>query len=59
MVRIDLNASFMKLWHVLAEQDCIVRVYNYAMSLELGVGLIMLKNEIYATVMPWDRVELE
>ena len=59
MVRIDLNAGFMKLWHVLTEHDCIVGLRDFAMSLELGVGLVMLKNGICSMVMPWDRVESE
>jgi len=52
MVRIDLNAGFIKLWCVLTEHDCIVRLYDFAMTLELGVGLVMLKHEICAMVMP-------
>ena len=59
MVRIDLNASFMKLWHELSEHDCIVGLHDFAMSLELGVGLVMFKKRICAMVMPWDRVEPE
>ena len=59
MIRIDLNEGFMKLWCVLTKHDCIVAVHDFAMTLELGVGLVMLKHEIYAMVMPWDRVEME
>ena len=44
MVRIDLNAGFMKLWHVLTEHDCIVGFHDFAMSLELGVGIGYLEK---------------
>ena len=59
MAMIDLNSSFLKLWHVLTEDDCIVGLHDFAMSLELGVGLVILKNGICAMVMPWDQVEFE
>jgi len=29
------------------------------MTLELGVGWVMLKNRICAIIMPWDQVESE
>jgi len=54
MVRIDLNVGPMQLWHVLTEHDCMVGLHDFAMSLELGVSLVMLKNGICAMAMPWD-----
>jgi len=44
----------MNLWHVLIEHDCIVGLYGFAMSIDLGVGLTMLKKEVCTMVMPWE-----
>jgi len=52
--KICLNVGFMKLWLVLTEHDCIVGFHDFAMTLELGVGFVMLKYENCAMVMPWD-----
>ena len=57
MIRIDLNEGFMKLWRVSTEHDHIVGLHDVTMTQELGVGLVMLKHENCAIVMPWDWVE--
>ena len=44
---------------MLTEHDYTVGLHDFAMSLELDVGLVMLKNRICAMLMPWDRVESE
>jgi len=36
----------------MTEHDCIVRLHDFAMTLNLGVGLVMLKHENYAMAMP-------
>ena len=59
MVRIYLNAGFMKLWREITEHDCIVGLHDFAMTREFGVGLVVLKHENCAMVMPWDWVEME
>jgi len=44
---------------VLTEHDYMVGLHDFAMPLELGVGLVMLKNRIFAMVSSWNRVESE